>query len=149
MKTLTASDRSALIRLASELPKGSEERKAILAGLSRLNKKPLAKQKEWLQDKLGAIRSAKMPNDNQLDKIAKELSSFVKEKASFWSLKAKEYRDAADTYEAQGASDIAKSALEMSLRVEKKSKEWASIRVSSQFSDLEKALIFSVKALSV
>ena len=33
MKTLTASDRSALIRLASELPKGSEERRAILAGL--------------------------------------------------------------------------------------------------------------------
>jgi len=32
-KSLTASDRSALIRLASGLPKGSEERKAILAGL--------------------------------------------------------------------------------------------------------------------
>lgn len=33
MKTLAASDRSALIRLASTLPKGSEERRAILAGL--------------------------------------------------------------------------------------------------------------------
>ena len=32
-RVLTASDRSALIRLASELPKGSKERKAILAGL--------------------------------------------------------------------------------------------------------------------
>ena len=32
---LTASDRSALIRLASELPKGSEERKSILGGLSK------------------------------------------------------------------------------------------------------------------
>ena len=30
-RTLTASDRKALIRLASTLPKGSDERKAILA----------------------------------------------------------------------------------------------------------------------
>ena len=35
MKNLTASDRSALIRLAASLPKGSEERRAILAGLSK------------------------------------------------------------------------------------------------------------------
>lgn len=35
MKTLTAADRSALIRLASTLPKGSEERKTILAGLAK------------------------------------------------------------------------------------------------------------------
>jgi hypothetical protein len=34
-RTLTASDRSALIRLASTLPVGSEERKAILAGLGK------------------------------------------------------------------------------------------------------------------
>jgi hypothetical protein len=34
-RTLTASDRSALIRLASTLPKGSDERKAILAGLRK------------------------------------------------------------------------------------------------------------------
>ena len=34
-RTLTASDRSRLIRLASTLPKGSEERKAILSGLSK------------------------------------------------------------------------------------------------------------------
>ena len=33
-RTLTAADRSALIRLASALPTGSEERRAILAGLS-------------------------------------------------------------------------------------------------------------------
>ena len=34
-RILTASDRSALIRLAFSLPKGSEERRAILAGLSK------------------------------------------------------------------------------------------------------------------
>ena len=34
-RTLTASDRRSLIRLASTLPKGSPERKAILAGLSK------------------------------------------------------------------------------------------------------------------
>lgn len=33
MKNITASNRSALIRLAASLPKGSEERRAILAGL--------------------------------------------------------------------------------------------------------------------
>ena len=32
-RTLTAADRSALIRLASTMPAGSEERRAILAGL--------------------------------------------------------------------------------------------------------------------
>ncbi len=35
-RTLTASDRKSLIRLASTLPVGSPERKAILAGLSRV-----------------------------------------------------------------------------------------------------------------
>ena len=34
-RNLTASDRSALFRLASTLPKGSPERKAILKGLSK------------------------------------------------------------------------------------------------------------------
>lgn len=33
--TLTASDRSALIRLASTMPVGTDERRAILAGLAR------------------------------------------------------------------------------------------------------------------
>jgi hypothetical protein len=32
-RPLTASDRKSLIRLATELPKGSDERRAILAGL--------------------------------------------------------------------------------------------------------------------
>ena len=35
-RILTASDRSALIRLASTLPAGSEERRAILKGLSNV-----------------------------------------------------------------------------------------------------------------
>ena len=37
-RKLTASDRKNLIRLASEMPKGSDERKAILAGLASLKK---------------------------------------------------------------------------------------------------------------
>jgi len=39
-RTLTASDRKTLIRLASTMPKGSEERRAILAGLRRVAAKP-------------------------------------------------------------------------------------------------------------
>lgn len=35
MRTLTASDRQSLIKLASGLPKGDETRKAILAGLKK------------------------------------------------------------------------------------------------------------------
>ena len=35
MKKLTASDRSSLIKLASSLEKGSDERRAILAGLKQ------------------------------------------------------------------------------------------------------------------
>ena len=38
MRNLTASDRSALIKLASSLPAGSPERKAILAGLQGSSK---------------------------------------------------------------------------------------------------------------
>lgn len=40
-RKLTASDRKSLIRLASELPKGSPERKAILAGLTKTSAKKL------------------------------------------------------------------------------------------------------------
>ena len=36
-RKLTASDRKSLIRLASALPKGSEERRAILAGLKKIS----------------------------------------------------------------------------------------------------------------
>lgn len=37
MKSLTASDRSALIRLAASLPVGNEGRRAILAGLAKVS----------------------------------------------------------------------------------------------------------------
>lgn len=40
-RSLTASDRSSLIKLASSLPKGSPERKAILAGLSKTSAEDL------------------------------------------------------------------------------------------------------------
>lgn len=40
MNKLSSSDRSALIRLASSLPAGSSERKAILAGLSKTSSFP-------------------------------------------------------------------------------------------------------------
>ena len=42
---LTASDRKALIRLASSLPQGSDERKAILAGLKKTS--GFAEMKQW------------------------------------------------------------------------------------------------------
>ena len=62
MHTLTASDRSALIKLASSLPAGSAERKAILAGLQGSSKtaiirppkdrKPIPKMPKVLTDQI-------------------------------------------------------------------------------------------------
>ena len=39
MRTLTASERSTLIKLASNLPKGSSERRAILASLGKVSRR--------------------------------------------------------------------------------------------------------------
>lgn len=52
MKTLTASDRRSLIRLASTLPKGSKERRAILAGLSKAAMEHASEEarKKYLKD---------------------------------------------------------------------------------------------------
>jgi len=44
---LTASDRSSLIRLASSLPKGSDERRAILAGLTKTSSIDWESLREW------------------------------------------------------------------------------------------------------
>jgi hypothetical protein len=49
MKTLTASDKLALVRLASSLPVGSSERKAILAGLSEVPSSRKASSSEALE----------------------------------------------------------------------------------------------------
>jgi hypothetical protein len=48
-KTLTASDRKSLIRLASTMPVGSDERKAILAGLSKTAKAPVPEAGQWIR----------------------------------------------------------------------------------------------------
>ena len=45
MKTLTASDRKSLIRLAASLPKGDKSRRAILSGLKKTAS--TYKVKEW------------------------------------------------------------------------------------------------------
>jgi hypothetical protein len=50
-KSLTASDRSALIKLASSLEKGSDERKAILAGLAKTSG---VRPREMTQSDLGS-----------------------------------------------------------------------------------------------
>jgi hypothetical protein len=47
---LTAADRSALIRLASTLPAGSEERKAILAGLEKSSRSRMLQKVQKMTD---------------------------------------------------------------------------------------------------
>lgn len=60
MRRLTASDRSALIKLASSLPAGSPERKAILAGLQG---SPYANQIKDLESKITALEANKKVPD--------------------------------------------------------------------------------------
>jgi hypothetical protein len=48
MRKLTASDRETLIKLASNLPKGDENRKAILVGLKTANAEYDAAQDAWV-----------------------------------------------------------------------------------------------------
>jgi hypothetical protein len=57
MKSITASDRRSLIRLAHSLPTGSEERRAILAGLKEAYGAPSMEEDlegflEWLENRL-------------------------------------------------------------------------------------------------
>ena len=62
-RTLTASDRKRLIKLASTLPKGSPERKAILAGLATRSKKAsmsLADLKIELLEELDTFRDGEI-----------------------------------------------------------------------------------------
>ena len=81
-RTLTAADRSALIRLASTMPVGSPERKAILAGLSKKAEAPAPRGVDtdaWQQfsgnvnksvallEKAGARLVKYDPNDGQFN----------------------------------------------------------------------------------
>jgi hypothetical protein len=74
---ITASDRSTLIRVASSLPKGSEERRAILAGLRQAEEK-------WIQDAVkrpGALsKRLGIPEDKDIPigKIRSELAKLKK-----------------------------------------------------------------------
>ncbi len=58
MKTLTASDRSTLTRLAASLPKGDETRRAILAGLKKAGELPEA-LKENVENPPEAVQKLK------------------------------------------------------------------------------------------
>ena len=53
-RTLTAADRSALIRLASTMPKGSDERRAILKGLDKFARsfRTPEDKMEWVEEAL-------------------------------------------------------------------------------------------------
>jgi hypothetical protein len=67
MKSLTASDRAALLRLASSLPKGSEERRTILASL-----REAGHQKTYLPD--AGKRAAGRVDPQKLKALQEEVS---------------------------------------------------------------------------
>ena len=74
-RTLTASDRSALIRLASALPAGSPERKAILAGLekSAAEKMLYTVSINVPRDSVHAAREVQKALDSALDAAIKKI----------------------------------------------------------------------------
>ena len=80
-KSLTAADRTALIKLASTLPKGSGERRAILAGITKLayglnaGSVPLAKAREYAEEVFGKPPEEVIPD---FDKNYKLLQKKVK-----------------------------------------------------------------------
>jgi hypothetical protein len=108
MRTLTASDRSALIKLASSLPAGSPERKAILAGLqdwreydfegfARANVNPEFIASQISLEVLKPIRNQRMMEDGPeevkafIKEVVSKLSSIVRECADYSSSLQKEW----------------------------------------------------------
>jgi len=108
MRTLTASDRSALIKLASSLPAGSPERKAILAGLqdwreydfegfARTNANPEFIASQISLEVLKPIRNQRMMEDGPeevkafIKEVVSKLSSIVRECADYSSSLQKEW----------------------------------------------------------
>lgn len=85
-RTLTASDRSTLIKLASTMPKGSPERKAILAGLEKASRSRL----------LQKVRG--MTNDERERLSFKDMAALDQE----------QYKPAVDAIVRKVTSDIAK-----------------------------------------
>ena len=76
MRNLTASDRSALIRLAASLPKNSEGRRTILSGLSKVSDEMIPLKKGDLQkvfDEVGI--KLKEPSGFPFKEKTKELIS--------------------------------------------------------------------------
>jgi hypothetical protein len=80
--TLTASDRTALLRLASSLPKGDENRRALLVGLKKASEQEADKldeeadaeqtQAEADREKADADRMAALKKASELPKGSKE-----------------------------------------------------------------------------
>lgn len=77
-RTLTASDRSALIRLASGLPVGSRERRAILV-LAARPRMPGETVKNLLEYREDAIAKADASLQDSLDYYAKQMLHWLKQ----------------------------------------------------------------------
>lgn len=90
-RTLTAADRSALIRLASTMPKGDTTRRSILAGLQKVSVKEHATEadrRKWLREHPNAdpknhiVRERSTGKHKSLEPaLAKELDKIVQQAA--------------------------------------------------------------------
>jgi len=96
-RSLTASDRTALIRLAYEMPRGNQERRAILAGLKRVAMEHASEDamKEYLKKHPGADpknHTVKKNESGEGDGGGK-MSDAVKKKLMGWASKVKGLTD--------------------------------------------------------
>jgi len=91
MKVLTASDRKNLIRLAASLPKGSADRRAILAGLQKTSEKWIQKaikRPGRVRDYLGVKEGETIPMGKLKSEIEKLRSKKDKTKEETSLLRA-------------------------------------------------------------
>jgi hypothetical protein len=148
VKSITASDRAALIRLASGLPKGSETRRAILSGLSKVAMEHATEEarKKYLKEHDGADPSkhtVKKKDDKGKSKDDDKGKS--KSKGGV----AKTMKDIADTFDRVGdeLKDLAEGGKPFSETVGRVLRELKSDDARKQiksFSDKEKASIEAV-----
>jgi len=84
-RTLTAQDRSALIRLASDLPPGSAERKAILAGLKNGVRESTRdrREREWREEYKRREREADRRSQQESERLRPAIERSIKNQQEF------------------------------------------------------------------
>ena len=93
MHKLTTTDRKSLIRLASELPKGSDERRAILAGLKSATGNKIASAYMLFLKDVEKIEAAMHSARANLSRFPKDQRDFARDMERHLDLVAKALKE--------------------------------------------------------